>query len=381
MHLARRIFVGFLITLLPLLLLATALDYGITSTAGNPAKVKKIAADSGIYQNIIPAALDQAQQNSKGGEAVSLADPAVKSAAEKAFSPQFLRQTSDNIIDGVYRWLDGKAPQPDFRIDMSGQKAQLATLVAAHAQQVAASLPRCSFTQSEALARLGPNFDVFNAKCLPIGVTPVNAAAEVKKDVLGNKDFLKDPVITADSFKTSNGCQPTERSCASNQNPTSLFQSDAAKKMPGVYQWLKRSPFILAFLSLLVMLGVVFIGTSRRRGLRQVGVVLLVSGLLLIAFAWGLNKVINNSALPKVNINDNAVFTKDVKSLVTDLTQDVDKNFWIFGGVYSVLGVAAILTALMYRRAALEQIETEDTKADKQKPGPKPRPKPPKKSI
>lgn len=352
MHIAKKIGLVILTPIFTFLLFATAFDWGFVHTATHPANVKKLVADSGVYNNLISAALDQAQQNSGGGQGVSLAEPAVKSAAQQVFTPQFLQNSTNNIIDGVYHWLDGSVDKPDFKIDLSTQKAQFADLVAQHAGQVAAGLPACSPADSQALLSQGDNFDPFSAQCLPKGLSPDTVAANLKQNLLTNKDFLNKAVITADSLKApANNCLSSQPNCQSgqNQNQKPFFQTDSAKKVPGLYQKIKKTPIILAVLTILFGTAIVFLYKTWQIGLRHVGITVAIIGLFFLVFAWALNDIAIKKLVPKIQM-DNAVIQTDVRRLATDLIQLVDKNYWFFGGLYTIVGAGAIVGSEWYRR-------------------------------
>lgn len=321
MNFVRKALIVLLAPLLSLLLFATALDFGVVHTAGSPASIKKIIADSDIYKTAVSAALDQAKTASGSGSEVSLTDPAVKATAVTTFTPQFLQTTTENVIDSVYRWLDGKTSVPDFNIDLTPQKTVFGDAIGQTAQSRAATLPRCtSLPRSFSL-------DVFSATCLPPGVTPTQAGNEAKASILSGKGFLENPVINAASVKGSGSSQ-------------SIF-TDKLKSVPKHYRLARKTPYILALLAILVGTAIVFLSTSRRRGLRRIGIILAGVGIFMLIFAWALNYGVNQKALPKVKFN-NAVMQADLKTLISDVVKAVDKNYWLFGTIYVILGVATI---------------------------------------
>jgi hypothetical protein len=327
-----------LVILLPFLLLITVNDLGLTETFTNPTQIKKIVADSGLYKNIVSAVLDQAAKNSGGGNnSVSLADQAVKSAAVTTFSPQFVQQSTENVINGTYDWLNGKVSQPDFRIDLSGKKTEFASLVASNAQQVASNLPKCTRAQSEVINNQGGNFDVFSAICLPTGSTPELVASNVQAQLANNQNFLKNTLITANSINKSG---------SSNQT---VF-TGKLKKVPMIYHWLKRTPFILSLLVVLIVAGVIFISSNRLKGLRLAGIVITVMGAITLIYSWSVNYAITKKILPRINISNLTIKT-DVQSIAIRTTHTVDKYYWIFGGIYLALGVCAIILAWKYYRS------------------------------
>ncbi len=330
MNIVRKMLVVFLAGLLPIFLLVLAIDVGILRTAGSSAPVKKVLADSGIYDSVVPAALDQAK-NSAGdsGGGISLSSPAIKTAAENTITPAYLQQNTEKVLDSVYAWLDGKTATPDFSIDVSSIKATFAAEAGKAAVAQATSLPKCTTIQSIS------SFDPFNATCLPAGVTPAQAGAIVQNDIASGQGFLKDPVITADNVKYNGHTQ-------------SAF-SDQFKDAPKAYQNVKKSPIVLAILSLLAIAGIVFLSASRRKGLRRVGIILVIIGVILLAFAWGLNYGVNQKALPRLNL-DNKVLQDKVTTLTKDLTQNLDKTYYVLGGIYAALGILAIGVPMFVHR-------------------------------
>src|SRR3990167_2246832 len=98
MNILRKMLVVFLAGLLPLFLFTLAVDTSIIRTAGSSEPIKKILADSDIYNSIISSALDQAKTSGGEGEGISLIDPNIKAVAEKTFTPQFLQENTEKEI-------------------------------------------------------------------------------------------------------------------------------------------------------------------------------------------------------------------------------------------------------------------------------------------
>ena len=221
----------------------------------------------------------------------------------------------------------------------------------------ASKLPACPLV---ATAGLPPGFDPFAATCLPRGVTPVQVADQVRNDVQSGKGFLEHPVITADSIKNSEGKSPF---------------STNLKDVPGKFQKIKKTPLILSLLTLLLAAAIIFLSTTRRKGIKHVGFILVTIGIFMLIFAYTLNWALSDK-LPTAHLKlDNAVLEKDIKTLATNLAQSIDKNYWIFGGLYLALGAGAIAGAMYVGRgkdtAPIEATETNETPANPPKPKPK----------
>lgn len=361
----RKTLVFFLALILPLFLFTLAIDTGIIRTAGSSGNIKKFLSDSDIYNSLISSTLDQVKTSGGEGEGISLTDPNIKAVAEKTFTPQFLQENTEKVLDSVFLWLDGKTKVPDFKLDLSGLKETFATETAKAAQARAATLPACP----AGLSGSADSYEPFSATCLPKGTTPASVAEQIRNSLSSSEGFLKDPVITADIVKLSGSSQ-------------SVF-ADQLKDVPNYYQQVKKTPIYLAILSLLIALGVVFLSSSQRAGLRRVGITLVITGTLLLIFAWVLNWGVNQKALPQLKL-ENKVLQEKMKTLVSDITANIDKTFWAFGGAYAVLGTLAIgVPMFIHRRsddAVHEPAAAEHVPAEGQRPeAPEPKPRPPKK--
>lgn len=362
MNILRKMVVLFLAGLLSLFLFAFAIDSGIIKTAGSSAPIKKILAGSGIYSSAVSGALDQAKTSGGDqGGGVPLVDPAVKQAAENTFTPQFLQQNSEKVLDSIFVWLNGKTPTPDFRIDLSSLKSTFATEASKAAQGRAATLPACP----PGLSGNSNSFDPFSATCLPKGLTPAAVATQVQSDIASGQGFIKDPILTADSVKKSGSSQ-------------SVF-ADQLKDAPKIYQKIKKTPMILAILALVATLGIIFLSSSRAKGLRRAGIIFLMVGFASLVFAWALNWGVNQKALPKLNM-DNKVLQEKVRTLVSDVTQSIDKTYWIIGGIYAGLGALAIAGSVFVNKrgngghSKTEPIHHEVPSEEKPIPAPRPAP-------
>jgi hypothetical protein len=335
MDVAKKLALGILSPLFIILLFATAFDIGFVRTATHPGTVKRLISESGIYDSVIPSVLQQTKSIDTSVGTISATDPAIQKAANQAVTPQYIKQNTETAIDSVYEWLDGKTAQPDFKVDLAGAKAGFADSVATTVQQRLSSLPACTPAQSAAILAGGQQ-DTINAGCLPRGVTAEAAAAQVKASIAGGQDFLQNAQISAASIKNGDNSQP-------------FFESDKAKQVPKQYQRAKKTPFILSVLTILAGAGIVFLSSSWQKGLRHIGINLVVIGLMMLVFSWALNRTVSTKVVPKIKL-DNAVLQTDIRNLATDIVQQVDKNYWFFGGLYTVVGTGGIAAAEIFRR-------------------------------
>ncbi len=337
MPILKKILLVIVSPLFVILLLATAFDVGFVRTATHPAAVKKIISDSGIYSAVVPALLQQTKTISTDYGMISTADPEVKNAANSALPPQFVQQNTEMAIDNIYQWLDGRIAQPDFTIDLAGSKTLFANKIADTVQSRLSILPPCNLAQTQALIR-GGQFDAFNATCLPPGVSPASTAEQVRSALAGEPDFLGNTTLTPADVKNGGSQQ-------------SIF-ADQLKNAPRQYRAFKKTPSILTALTILAGLGVIFLSSSWTKGLRHIGIDLLIVGVIMLAGAWALNSAAAKGIAPKIKVG-NAGLQQDVRNLATALIQQIDKNYWFFGGLYAGIGALAIAGGEYFRRRAV----------------------------
>ncbi|MEX2006692.1 MAG: hypothetical protein WD877_00740 [Candidatus Saccharimonadales bacterium] len=315
--------------LLPIFLLLLAVTAGATLVLGQPDQLKQVIQKSGVYDSLVPNLLVQTQADEADDEGISLSEPEVKAAVEKTFSQDVVKLAVDSLIDGIYPWLSGQAAEPTFKIDLSQERAALAARVAVAAERHADSLPLCADDGA-----VSASFDVFEAECLPPGITPAQAGVQAQTAVLNAEGFLENPVVTADNLKGA----------GEDQN---IF-ANQLKDVPKYYQKAKIAPFVLAGFALLTALGVILLSSSRRKGWRRVGVILVISGVLILALAWALNYSVHSHGLPELQMD--SATQGEAKAVISELTRSIDKNYWIIGGAYLGLGILLIIAARFIKR-------------------------------
>ena len=328
MNILRRLCLVLVSSLFVFLLFATAFDVGFVRTATHPATVKKIAADSGVYNSVVTNALAQLKPINTSVGTIDAGSPLVQMAANQVITPQYVQQQGNAAIDNIYQWLNGQIAQPTFNIDLNAQNDQFAKNAANSLRHDLAGLPACkSLSQIQ-------SFTVISAVCLPPGVTAEAVASQVQRD-LSNSNFLSEANISAANLKDQNG--------------QSVFNNPSVQKLPSKYRLAKKTPWIFAGLTILCGLGVVFLSRTWQAGLRHVGINLVVIGVLMLALSFFLPRVISKDVAPKLNVTGSGV-SVNLSKVVNDVTQQIDKNYWFFGGLYMVAGAGAIMAAEVSRR-------------------------------
>lgn len=334
MLMLRKALVALAAVLFGVFLYSTVLSASLRYTL-QASHVKKWLSNSGIYNNLVDSALENMEKNPpkpSDTSEVPLSDPAVRKIITSALTPQFLQNSSEQVIDGTFRWLNGQVKTPDFKINISGLKTNIINGVADYARSRYNSLPICP-------ARTLPSStDVFQINCRPArGFNIEPSVASFKQQLTDSKDFL--PNSTIDSANLS----LNQQSGSSNQKP--IFER--LNKLPKAYQWLKIAPFILGFITLGLMAAVIFGSNSRRGGLKRVAIALIAAGLLLIIGVFitsaGLDKA-EQAILTSKSQQASPVIQKDVIAIIRSAAADLSRPTLWFG----ILFVTAAIGAFVY---------------------------------
>lgn len=333
MYIVKRIFVFFAAVGFSalLLLLVSASVFRLQISDSN--RVKFWLKTSGAYENFTEAVLEQSTPATVAADgSIPLDDPALIAKAKEAFNAEFLQTNTETVLDGIFSWLSGETYEPRFTIDFSGPKQEFARLVSEHAVERYNGLPACD------VSNLPTSVDPFNDLCKIPSLGTEKIQAQIQEGIAENKDVFGQTTFTAASF-------------ASKNNPSqSVFQDLAI--LPKVFFVLRIAPFmILAALTICVLI-LIFADKSRRKGLKKIGVTLLINGILVLIFTFAsayLFKLTNE----RYGANDAAnssVIAKVINPLIETANNDIMDITLIFGISYVLLGSSLLLGLFIYNR-------------------------------
>ncbi|HSW85233.1 MAG TPA: hypothetical protein VLF79_01280 [Candidatus Saccharimonadales bacterium] len=323
----RRTIVALLSLILLFALVSEASAVSGKINLSNPQKLETWLAQSNFYHSIVANSLKNAQlsaSNDQGAGRISLNDAAVQQTVNSIFTPAVLQSYANTIIDGNYAWLQGKTPTPVFTVDLRPAKQKLAEQINQVVKDRVASLPACT---PEQLAQLQStlNTDPLSVPCKLPTMDPETAGKQAAFQISSSESFLNNPVITANTInpngKTSG--KPYYKQLSS---------------LPKAYTWSQRAPWILGGIALLCTLGILFIAPRKRFGLRRLGIVLVIAGIILIII-----KFLYDATFNKVedHVFNNANVGEIQKSL-TDFSHHVEAqlvriDLW-FGIAFVLIG-------------------------------------------
>ena len=324
-------------------LLATNLVFG------KPDTPKKVLKDSGIYSSFSDGLVQQVTEDKKQAPADqppnpadAVKDPIVQNAIKKTLTPEFAQSTAEQVLDGTYHWLDGTTTKPDFNVDLSGLKTNLANAIGdgglAHVQ----SLPVCTLQQMQ---QIDVNtIDPLALPCLPPGVNLQTERQKLVNDALNNGDVLEDTSLTADTLKGEGQTQ-------------SPFEK--ASVVPKLFQWSKVLPWVLGIAGLVAAVGVVMLDEERRHGIKSLSRTVLVVGIILLV-AVGIGKFLVAHMQIDESVAKSPAIQQSVVYIITTLNNAFGNVLLVFALVY-ILGGSGGLAWLHFTRLQLQK--------DRPKPG------------
>lgn len=326
------------------LLLFSALLGGVVAASvdiafSHPDKVEAWLSQSNFYNSFVNNAVKQANDsanNNGQSNGVSLNDVAVQQAAESAFSPALVQKDVNTILDSNYAWLQGKTKTPDFSVDLSSAKESFAQKVGQYVQAHLASLPVC--TTAQALTQ--PTTDPLAMTCRPAVLDPVVAGAQATKQLEASSDFLNNPVITANTINQ-------------NGNASSPYYKQLSAA-PRVYRAATSLPWVLAAVAVLCAVGIFFIAPRKRLGLRRIGYVLLVAGVLLTAVKFVADAVFKRVEDKLFNQAVNGPLQQSLTTVAHKAeSQLVNVNMY-FGIAFVVLALVIFVVLIVTRGRAIK---------------------------
>lgn len=338
----RKALVGLSTSVLTSLLLAGVLVASLAFTLQS-GHVKKWLSDSDVYNNLVEGVLTSAVQNPQEINNVNnipLTNPGVQAAINKSFTPAFLQKSTENAVNGTFHWLNGKVSMPDFSIDLRGAKANVATNIGAYILTRYNMLPTCpKFT-------LPSSSDVFQINCRPAFNFDIAAAIQsITKDIKNSKDFLPDPVITANTLTVASGVNIKQPFYKKFHN------------LPRYYHWLKIAPYVLGFLALLCTAGVLYGSPSNRRGLRHLATSLTIAGVLLLVLAISARLAFNKTQqhLLSQHLITNTILQQDALSIFHSAINNMSRVVLWFAIPFVVAAIAVFIYLLVFRYKARRQ--------------------------
>ena len=335
----RQIFVYLLSIVLFFSLVSIAFATSIQTGLTHQNKIENWLSQSNLYSSLETTIADQAQSAIQNNvpAGITVSQTAAQQATQAVFPQASLQQSVQTIVNSNYAWLEGKTATPNFTIDLSRAKSRLAIKIAdlslvAHFN----ALPQCSVSQTLQLQ----NADPLLLSCRPAGISSQAVATQVGEQFASSSDFLSDPIITATTLNVKQF------------NGTPYYTK--LSKLPRAYQITQKLPWISSIVAVLCIVGIFFLSRTKRLGMRRISIVLLLSGVVLVA-----DKLITDALYTKYKGRlFSSISSKQIQQSLTSFVHYIETeltkiDLW-FGVVYLVLAVILLGILIATRRRPLK---------------------------
>lgn len=337
MQMLRKIFLSICAGILGFSLVALAWSHSLSATLRNQETVRSWLADSGVYEEIGSNVVDQMAQ--KAGDdlaAVAENDELQQIAADALDSTNILQESIEQLLDNTYVWLEGGDPPRALSIDFSEASHQLAQGLGEYASKRAAGLPVCGPTQTMAMIN---NYDIWTAPCRPAQVSAVQIGDNAREEVLRSINVSDTNVEAGNIFGSNDGNPP--------------------EQIRQAYQISRWMPLLFASLAIGSALAIVFVSSSRSKGLGRAGWTTILSGIIIGLSAFFVSK---GPGTVRNALKDSEQSTIDMAvRLVETAGQDVARMLWWYGALAIALGLIA---ATIAKAISKPPIKPTNTKSD-----------------
>ena len=316
-------------SLLKITLTGLVLTAALVSVLGSPTGIKEALNDSGVYDTAVSSLLSKSlEENSDQSQADHAA---FQQSAQAALTPDTVRSVAEQAVDGVHAWLAGDTATPTFRIDLTEAKGRFITAAGDLAANHVTSLPVCTTAQEREMAASGNETGILDLTCRPRAMTADSARQQVNTQ-LNDQDFLKDPVLTSDTL-LNNKDGKTDSNPLKNQ------------ALPGHYQRIGKSPWILLGLAVLLGAAVFFLSDTKRQGAKSVSRTVTVVGatLLLLTFLSGL--IFDRLLKPGGPLlkDEGDSLQKSLAAIFNSLSDKFNQTVFKYALAYLIVGGGALL--------------------------------------
>ncbi len=333
------------------MLFLTVTSTAVVIIAGNGNHAKSALIASKVYERFVPSIIETNAQQNQGAGSIPFNDPEIARIINESFPAQSLQIHAESVIDSLYAWLHQQSAQPEFTVDLTSNKQQLADALANYAVLRLASQPVCTVLP----ATINPFVDT----CQPAGFNPAAQQANLSEQIFNSPGLLPKAVFTAEDL-------PKVRSGATITNRYNYA--------PRLFSWLVWTPWLSGGLLLLSAVALVILNRSKQYGLYKMGFEIASNGLLFMAspliFGYVIPAVSKNLDLPTNGGGTQAVLNDALKFY----TGYFDSFFLNVGFYTALFGVLVLVIAKTFKGASgyrhlAEQAGVETSNAPRQRKG------------
>jgi hypothetical protein len=352
-----------LLLYMPLLLLLPTF-ISLNSTIINPVFVKDTLVKAKFYDGLNSFIVEEASKNQDIAN-----NPILLASLKQAASAEALQKVVEPPIDGVYTWLDH--PDQKFNVTVSFEplKQSFVQIAQQNLQVKLTALPRCT-------SRAAVSADPYQATCIPPGTDVQQVINQAKAELEQNHDVLGDQenISLSDTPEVAQA-QPNEQSTAKKDTPK--LNTNQLKMYAKLYHWVKVGTPVVIVLTVLATLGIALLSRPYYKGVRRIGVFLIINGVLLLATSFIMAFALKTFLpVPSTEGSLSSSGTK-IADILSEKVLSVSHMFTI---IYLVVGVIAIIGSIVIKKttggsskpakstASIEQenmLPEDDLKSDK----------------
>lgn len=206
-------FVRWILSTIVCVFLLTTFVIGIpfasfSKLVANPDNVKKWIEEGKVYDNVIDIVVETLVDNKNKQEqelpkVITEQDPdTLKSSAKKILPKEWVQTQSENALEAIFLWLDGKSEIPEFEIDVASRKDALINETYSLYQSYIKDLPECSDSETQAILESTTNYDPLNATCVPpaYNVYGEDEVKEKMREELDKSEIFKEDTVSSGEF-------------------------------------------------------------------------------------------------------------------------------------------------------------------------------------
>ncbi len=228
---------------------------------GSSKTLKTTMQTSNAYNRFVPSVIESNKKNPQTASALPYDDPKITNIFLDSFPANDLKLKTETVIDSAYSWLNKDTDKLQFRIDFTKNKHQLSQELADYAFNRLERLPMCKVNPAE--------LDPLTAVCQPKNAVSPDSKKAYEQQIFLSDSFLQKTVLSQDDLpKNSTGQSITQQ----------LYF------LPNVFTWLKRSPYILGALSIILAVDFILLSPRRRKGVQRLSAILVSSGVSILMF-------------------------------------------------------------------------------------------------
>lgn len=363
MKAVRLVFLSLAVLVFGPLLFSAAVITSYNRTVGHPGFVKETLREARLYENLHAMAIYNFEQATP-----DTTNEVVIGAYRKTVTPEVIQTAFEQVIDDTYAWMNGDNNEPTFSVDVTPIKLAFVESLEQELTKQATALPVC--TPDTAPASLDSS--VLDATCLPPGTNVQAAVNQAIDEFLASNSVLSYDEINADTVFR----QVAESSDDESADSSEAIVGGQAQNLDWLakaHRTLKRiALYIVAAGVLCVTTAIILLSKTRLHGVRKVGVLFVLNGLLLLALAILVQMLIRN-LIPDISVD---LTIRGSSELAARLIAEAFAGYlFIFGFVCTGGGLVAVIAssvAITKRPKPTENDSDDENKPKRPKTPPSP---------